>query len=89
MLYLTGMNVDKVKPEDKVLAVKGEHPKYLVKMTGVVKSIDTLQEKEMEILTTPKQFGSGGKKATLVQGPSLIGVHTNNEEDGDVLEFSK
>ena len=45
----------------------------------------------MKILRTPTIFGgkSNSAKATLVQGPSLIGVHANAEEDAAVLAFSE
>ena len=63
-------------------------PKYIVKMTGTSKATATLQKDEMAIMKTPSRFSIDNEEATLVQGPSLIGVHANKTEDKDVVLFS-
>ena len=81
--------VSNVEANDKLQISTGKYSKYLVAMSGVSDAKETLGKDEIAIMKTPAQFRANGAKATLVQGPSLIGIHANATEDKDVLEFSK
>lgn len=77
---------------DKVeIGISGKYTKYLTVATeGTVTSADdpkTLQENELYVRPVATTY-DGGKPATLVQGPSIIGIH-NSTEDAVVKEFVK
>ena len=90
LMFITSLSsVSDVDDDDKIMVSGGDHPKYIVRMTGISKTTATLQKQEMAIMKTPSMFNADGEEATLVQGPSLIGVHANKTEDEDVVKFSK
>ena len=89
-VYITSSgDVKDVLSADKMKITGGDHPKYLVSMSGVITSEGTLQKNEVVIYNSPTKFrDTDTNKVALVQGPSLIGVHANDNEDAEVKKFS-
>ncbi len=83
----------KIRPDDKDIFLLDKFGEKFV--TAIVNfeektevKINTLQEKEAVVLPAPQKFKpTDPKSVALVQGPSLIGIHANANEDRSTIKF--
>lgn len=86
-LYVSSADTANKVTKKVDLGIVNGHEKYLVvaTATAALGASATLQKDELVVEQVPTTFDTA-TKATLIQGPSLIGVH-NSSEDAVTKEF--